>query len=71
MYRLSSFNVAFAQYYKMDGQLCLYTRKKKLGCWRETATRKKLSIATDPLGAIATVVSSVVSSEGNVNIKKM
>ncbi len=71
VYRLSSFNIAFAQYYKMDGEICLYTQEKKLGCWRETATRKKLSIATDPLGAIATVVSSVVSSEGNVNIKNV
>ena len=71
VYRLSSFNIAFAQYYKMDGEICLYTQQKKLGCWRETATRKKLSIATDPLGAIATVVSSVVSSEGDVNIKNV
>ncbi len=71
IYQLSSFNVAFAQYYKMDGQLCLFNRDKRLGCWRETATRKKLSIATDPLGAIATVVSSVVSSSGNVNVKNI
>ncbi len=71
VYRLSSFNMAFAQYYKMDGELCLYNKKKKLGCWRESSTRKKLSIATDPLGAIATIVSSVVSSEGNVNIKNV
>jgi tetratricopeptide (TPR) repeat protein len=71
VYQLSSFNVAFAQYYKMDGEICLFTKKKKLGCWRESATRKKLSIASDPLGAIATVVSSVVSSEGNVNIKNI
>ncbi len=71
VYQLSSFNMAFAQYYKMDGELCLFSKQKKLGCWRETATRKKLSIATDPLGAIATVVSSVVSSSGNVNIKNI
>ncbi len=71
VYQLSSFNMAFAQYYKMDGQLCLFSKKKKLGCWRESATRKKLSIATDPLGAIATVVSSVVSSSGNVNVKNI
>ncbi len=71
IYQLSSFNIAFAQYYKMDGELCLYKKYKKLGCWRETATRKKLSIATDPLSAIATVVSSVVSSEGDVNIKNI
>ncbi len=69
VHQLSSFNIAFAQYYKMDGELCLYNRKKKLGCWRESATRKKVSIATDPLGAIATLVSSVISSSGKVHIK--
>ncbi len=71
VYELSSFNIAFAQYYKMDGEIILYKRDKKLGSWREKATRKKLSIATDPLGAIATVVSTAVSSEGNVNIKNV
>ncbi len=69
VHQLSSFNIAFAQYYKMDGELCLYNRKKKLGCWRESATRKKVSIATDPLGAIATLVSSVISSSGKVHEK--
>ncbi len=69
VHQLSKFNIAFAQYYKMDGELCLYNKKKKLGCWREAATRKKVSIATDPLGAIATLVSSVISSSGNVYIK--
>lgn len=71
VYELSSFNIAFAQYYKMDGEIILYKKDKKLSSWREKATRKKLSIATDPLGAIATVVSTAISSEGNVNIKNV
>ena len=73
VYKLSRVNIAFIEYYKVDAELCLYSRNKnkKLGCWRETATRKKVALAADPLGAIATVVSSAITSAGDIHIKNV
>ena len=69
VYQLSRFNILLAQYYKIDVELCFYNRAKKLGCWREKARRRKVSIAADPLGAIAAVVSSAVTDTGDIHIK--
>ena len=71
VYQLSQLNIALVKHYKIDAEVCLYNKKKKLGCWRETASRKNVSIAVDPLGAIAAVVSSALSSSGDLHIKNL
>jgi hypothetical protein len=69
VYEFTTVNMAFVEWYKLDAEICLYGKKKKMGCWRDNATRKKLAIATDPISAIATLVSSAVSSSAQSNIK--
>lgn len=69
IHKFTTLNIALVEWYKLDAEVCLYTREKKLGCWRETGKRKKFAIVTDPLSAIAELVSTVVTSSGQMHIK--
>ena len=64
-------NVVLLKRYKIDAELCLYKGKNKLGCWRESAKRRKVDIATNPLGLAAKFVSGLLSDSSNVQFKDL
>jgi hypothetical protein len=64
VHEFSGVNVVLLKTYKIDAELCLFNREgKKLACWREAVSRRKVDIATDPIGIAAKVTILSDSSE--------
>ncbi len=71
VHSFSGVNVVFLKHYKLDAELCLYNKEGKLGCWRDCVTRRRISIATDPLSAAAQVLGSVLSDTSTTKKKTL
>ncbi len=71
VYSFSGVNAVFVKNYKLDAELCLYTKEKKLGCWRDSVSRRSVSISTDPLGIAAQVVGAVLSDTTTTKMKTL
>jgi tetratricopeptide (TPR) repeat protein len=68
VYEFATVNVGFLEHYALDAEVVLYTAGgEALGNWRDRATRRKVSVATDPLSAVLTLAASTVVSYGGVH----
>ncbi len=69
---LTGINVGFVQNYALDGEVRLFDDKAKLlGSWRDKSSRHKFAVATDPLSAVLTLVTSAVNAKGDVHRRDM
>ncbi|OAQ20932.1 hypothetical protein TDIS_0858 [Thermosulfurimonas dismutans] len=72
VYQFSGVNVILLKHFKIDAELCLFDKKgQKLACWREDVSRRKIDIATDPIGLAAKVLGNVLSSSSQVRLKSL
>ncbi len=70
VHQFSGTNVVLFKRYKIDAELCLFNNKgEKLACWREDVSRRKLDLATDPLGIALKVISGVFSESCQAKMK--
>jgi len=71
-YTVSDLNIALLQYYKVDAEVSLYAGDGKLlGKWREASSKRKVSIAMDPVGAAAAVLGDIISTSGEAQLKSV
>ena len=71
VHSFSGVNVVFVKHYKLDAEVCLYGRSSKLGCWRDSVSRRNISIATDPIGIAAKLLGSVLSDTSTTKLKTL
>ncbi len=70
IHQFSGTNIVLFKRYKIDAELCLFNKKgEKLACWREDVSRRKLDLATDPLGIALKVVGGVLSESSEAKMK--
>jgi hypothetical protein len=61
-------NVGFVERFVLEAEASLHgPGGEALGTWRDRASRRKLSIATDPLSAVLILASSAVAAQGDVH----
>ncbi len=72
VFSFSGVNAVFVKLYRLDAQICMYSRKYgKLGCWRDSVSRRRISISTDPIGIAAQVLGSVLSDTSTTKKKTL
>ncbi|BAT71361.1 hypothetical protein TST_0555 [Thermosulfidibacter takaii ABI70S6] len=71
VHSFSGVNALFVKNYSLDAELCLYKKGKKLGCWRDSVSRRSVSVSTDPLGIAAQIVGAVLSDSTTTKMKTL
>ncbi len=72
VYEFSGVNIVLLKKFKIDAELCLFNHKgKQMACWREKVSRRKIDLATNPIGLAAKVLGSVLSDSSKIKLKTL